>query len=58
MSKLEELIVQKLLPEMEFRYIKAENRFEECVSHTLLDYVKSPKYFEHGDILFLLLVRD
>ena len=28
--------------------------FEECVSHTLLDYVKSPKYFEHGDILFVI----
>lgn len=28
--------------------------FEECVSHTLLDYVKSPKYFEHGDILFAI----
>ena len=28
--------------------------FEECVSHTILDYVKSPKYFEHGDILFVI----
>ena len=28
--------------------------FEECVSHTTLDYVPSPKYFEHGDILFAI----
>lgn len=26
--------------------------FDECVSHTLLANVKSPKYFEHGDLLF------
>ena len=26
--------------------------FDECVSHTSLEYVSSPKYFEHGDILF------
>jgi len=26
--------------------------FEECVSHTSLEYVSSPKYFEYGDILF------
>lgn len=26
--------------------------FDKCVSHTLLDYVSSPKYFEYGDILF------
>lgn len=26
--------------------------FDECVSYTSLEYVSSPKYFEHGDILF------
>ena len=24
--------------------------FDKCKSHTQLDYVKSPKYFEYGDI--------
>lgn len=28
--------------------------FDECVSHTQKEYVKSPKYFEHGDILFAI----
>ena len=28
--------------------------FENCKSHTQLEYVKSPKYFEHGDILFAI----
>lgn len=28
--------------------------FDECVSHTQLEYVKSPKYFEYGDILFAI----
>ncbi len=28
--------------------------FEKCVSHTKLEYVQSPKYFEHGDILFAI----
>lgn len=28
--------------------------FDECVSHTQLEYVQSPKYFEHGDILFAI----
>ena len=28
--------------------------FEECVSHTKLEYVPSPKYFEYGDILFAI----
>jgi type I restriction enzyme S subunit len=28
--------------------------FDKCVSHTILDKVKSPKYFEHGDILFVI----
>lgn len=26
--------------------------FEECISHTLIKNVSSPKWFEHGDILF------
>ncbi len=28
--------------------------FDSCVSHTQLEYVPSPKYFEHGDILFAI----
>ena len=28
--------------------------FNSCVSHTKLDYVQNPKYFEHGDILFAI----
>ena len=28
--------------------------FETCVSHTKEKYVQSPKYFEHGDILFAI----
>ena len=28
--------------------------FDKCVSHTRLEYVQSPKYFEHGDILFAI----
>ena len=28
--------------------------FDNCVSHTQLEYVSSPKYFEHGDILFAI----
>jgi type I restriction enzyme S subunit len=28
--------------------------FDECVSHTKEEYVPSPKYFEHGDILFAI----
>ena len=28
--------------------------FEECVSHTKIEYVSSPKYFEYGDILFAI----
>lgn len=28
--------------------------FDECVSHTKKEYVPSPKYFEHGDILFAI----
>ena len=28
--------------------------FEKCKSHTKMEYVKSPKYFEYGDILFAI----
>lgn len=28
--------------------------FEVCVSHTKEEYVSSPKYFEHGDLLFAI----
>ena len=28
--------------------------FDECASHTKEEYVSSPKYFEHGDILFAI----
>ncbi len=28
--------------------------FEECVSHTNESYISSPKYFEHGDLLFAI----
>ena len=28
--------------------------FDKCVSHTKLEYVSSPKYFEYGDILFAI----
>lgn len=28
--------------------------FDRCVSHTQLRYVPAPKYFEHGDILFVI----
>jgi type I restriction enzyme S subunit len=28
--------------------------FDECVSHTKEEYVTSPKYFEHGDLLFAI----
>lgn len=28
--------------------------FEKCKSHTKFEYVKAPKYFEHGDILFAI----
>lgn len=28
--------------------------FEECVSHTHEDMISSPKYFEHGDLLFAI----
>lgn len=28
--------------------------FDTCVSHTRIDYISSPKYFEYGDILFAI----
>ena len=28
--------------------------FEHCISHTQEEYIASPKYFEHGDILFVI----
>ena len=28
--------------------------FNECVSHTNESFIKSPKYFEHGDLLFVI----
>ena len=28
--------------------------FDKCVSHTKIDFVQSPKYFENGDILFAI----
>lgn len=28
--------------------------FDKCVSHTQIEYVSAPKYFEHGDILFAI----
>ena len=28
--------------------------FDKCVSHTHIDKVQSPKFFEHGDILFVI----
>ena len=28
--------------------------FDKCVSHTTLENISSPKYFEHGDILFAI----
>ena len=35
-------------------YTQYNTWFDECVSHTQLEYVSSPKYFEHGDILFAI----
>ena len=35
-------------------YTKYNYHFNVCHSHTLEEYVKSPKYFEHGDILFAI----
>ena len=35
-------------------YTKYNYHFNECDSHTLTEYVNSPKYFEYGDILFAI----
>ena len=35
-------------------YTKYNYHFKECESHTLPQYVNSPKYFENGDILFAI----
>ena len=35
-------------------YTKYNYHFNECDSHTLEEYVNSPKYFEYGDILFAI----
>lgn len=35
-------------------YTTYEGWFDTCVSHTQVDCVKSPKYFEYGDILFAI----
>ena len=35
-------------------YTTYNTSFNNCVSHTQLEYVSNPKYFEHGDILFAI----
>ena len=35
-------------------YTTYNTSFDNCVSHTQLEYVSNPKYFEHGDILFAI----
>lgn len=35
-------------------YTKYNTWFENCISHTDLKYVSSPKFFGHGDILFAI----
>ena len=35
-------------------YTKYNFHFSKCASHTLTEYVNSPKYFEYGDILFAI----
>jgi type I restriction enzyme S subunit len=35
-------------------YTKFNIWFDKCYSHTKLEYVSSPKWFEHGDILFAI----
>ena len=35
-------------------YTKYNFHFSKCASHTLAEYVNSPKYFEYGDILFAI----
>ncbi|MDO5319709.1 MAG: restriction endonuclease subunit S [bacterium] len=33
-------------------YTSYNTWFDTCISHTRIEYIPSPKYFEHGDILF------
>ncbi len=35
-------------------YTKYNYHFNKCISHTLIEYINSPKYFEYGDILFAI----
>lgn len=35
-------------------YTSYEISFTECISHTREDVIASPKYFEHGDIIFTI----
>lgn len=35
-------------------YTKYNTWFDECDSHTQLEYVPNPKYFSHGDVLFAI----
>jgi type I restriction enzyme S subunit len=35
-------------------YTSYNIHFNNCISHTIIDNVPSPKYFEHGDILFAI----
>lgn len=35
-------------------YTTYNNYFDTCISHTKIEYVSSPKYFEYGDILFAI----
>ena len=35
-------------------YTSYNIHFNDCISHTIIDNVPSPKYFEHGDILFAI----
>ena len=35
-------------------YTKYNTWFDKCESHTQLEFVQNPKYFEHGDILFAI----
>ena len=33
-------------------YTSYNTWFDTCISHTRIEYIPSPKYFEHGDVLF------
>lgn len=35
-------------------YTQYNTYFKECISHTNLEYVQSPKYFGYGDVLFAI----